>query len=169
MFSPFKPGRNINELVSEGILHPECSKIFRVKKGLPEEKILRLHQHQEDAIRVADTGQNYILTTGTGSGKSLAYIIPIVNHILRRGSGRGIRAIIVYPMNALANSQLGELEKFINLGYSNNKGKVTFARFTGQESDEQKNIIRQDPPDILLTSPGKPFLLSHWHYLLTGS
>ena len=148
----FKPGRNIDELISEGILHPECSKIFKNKKEQSGGKILRLHQHQEDAIRVAHTGQNYILTTGTGSGKSLAYIIPIVNHVLRRGSDKGIQAIIVYPMNALANSQLGELEKFINLGYPNNVGKITFARFTGQESDEQKNVIRQNPPDILLTN-----------------
>lgn len=36
-----------------------------------------MHQHQEDAIRVAATGASYVLTTGTGSGKSLAYFIPI--------------------------------------------------------------------------------------------
>ena len=53
-----------------------------------------------------------MLTTGTGSGKSLVYIIPIVDHVLRHGSGRGIQALVVYPMNALANSQEGELEKF---------------------------------------------------------
>ena len=55
-------------------------------------------------------------STGTGSGKSLAYIIPIVDQLLRQGSGRGIQAIIVYPMNALANSQYGELEKFLGPG-----------------------------------------------------
>ncbi|MBT7188724.1 MAG: DEAD/DEAH box helicase [Anaerolineae bacterium] len=148
----FKPANNISTLAAEGILHPECKKIFRTRKNTSEEKELRLHQHQEEAIRIAKTEQNYILTTGTGSGKSLAYIVPIVDRVLRRGSGKGIQAIIVYPMNALANSQLGELEKFINLGYPNNKGPVTFARFTGQESDEQKNAIRQNPPDILLTN-----------------
>ena len=58
----------------------------------------------------AKAGGNYVLTTGTGSGKSLAYIVPIVDHVLRRGSGKGIQAIVVYPMNALANSQMGELE-----------------------------------------------------------
>jgi len=148
----FQPANDISSLVEEGILHSECKQIFRANKNTLKEKELRLHRHQEDAIRVAKTGGNYILTTGTGSGKSLSYIVPIVDHVLRRGSGRGIQAIIVYPMNALANSQLGELEKFINLGYPNNQGPVTFARFTGQESDEQKNKIRQNPPDILLTN-----------------
>lgn len=57
-----------------------------------------------------------MLTTGTGSGKSLAYIVPIVDHVLRNGSGKGIQAIVVYPMNALANSQAGELEKFLSFG-----------------------------------------------------
>ena len=47
-----------------------------------------LHQHQADAIRAASTGANYVLTTGTGSGKSLAYIVPIVDHVLRNGAGR---------------------------------------------------------------------------------
>ena len=67
-------------------------------------------------IEAARTGANYVLTTGTGSGKSLAYIVPIVDHVVRNGSGRGIQAIVVYPMNALANSQLGELEKFLAVG-----------------------------------------------------
>ena len=72
-------------------------------------------QDQEEAIRAANSGGNYVLTTGTGSGKSLAFIIPIVNHVLRTGSGKGIQAIIVYPMNALANSQMQELSRYLNM------------------------------------------------------
>lgn len=93
-----------------------------------------------------------MLTTGTGSGKSLAYIIPIVDHVLRRGPGKGVQAIVVYPMNALANSQSGELEKFLQRGYPDGRGPVTFARYTGQESDEVRQRIIADPPDILLTN-----------------
>ncbi len=55
-------------------------------------------------------------------------------------------------MNALANSQIGELDKFINLGYPDGKGPVTFARYTGQESDEERHAIIANPPDILLTN-----------------
>ncbi|PYX94315.1 MAG: hypothetical protein DMG67_01845, partial [Acidobacteria bacterium] len=98
------------------------------------------------------SGASYVLTTGTGSGKSLAYIVPIVDYVLRHGSGKGIQAIVVYPMNALANSQLKELEKFLCLGYPNKKGPVTFERYTGQESEDERERIRANPPDILLTN-----------------
>jgi hypothetical protein len=126
----FAPGEFIDELVQTGVLHPECSRIFRKDKhnsasaGNP----LRLHRHQSEAIHTAKGGNNYILTTGTGSGKSLAYIVPIVDYVLRCGSGQGIQALIVYPMNALANSQYGELEKFLRHGYPDGKGPVTLLR-----------------------------------------
>ncbi len=149
----FQPAHYVDELVDEGVLHKTCKAVFLRKSQDTSEGIrLRLHKHQEDAIRVAQSGKNYVLTTGTGSGKSLTYIIPIVDFVLKNGSGKGIKAIIVYPMNALANSQHGELEKFINLGFSDHKGPVTFAKYTGQEGDEEKNQIMANPPDILLTN-----------------
>lgn len=113
----FEPGKWIDELVDEGVLHRECENIFRKDKGPGSSdrgQPLRLHKHQEEAVRIACEGRNYVLTTGTGSGKSLSYIIPIVDRALRAGSGQGIKAIVVYPMNALANSQFGELEKFLH-------------------------------------------------------
>jgi len=148
----FQLGENIDELVDAGVLHAECRRIFRRGKDSGDSKPLLLYTHQAEAIKIAQQGYNYVLTTGTGSGKSLAYIIPIVDHVLRQGSGRGIQAIVVYPMNALANSQMGELEKFLCAGYPDGRGPVTFARYTGQESDEEKNEIIARPPDILLTN-----------------
>jgi ATP-dependent helicase YprA (DUF1998 family) len=149
----FEPGGWIDDLVAEGLLHPECSKIFRLKSNPHDAgRRLRLHRHQADAIRAARTGQNYVLTTGTGSGKSLAYLIPIVDRVLRSGDRKGIAAIVVYPMNALANSQAQELEKFVRFGYPDGRGPVTFRRYTGQESEEEKNEILADPPHILLTN-----------------
>ncbi len=90
----FKPGKTIDELNAEGILHALCSEIFRRDKtsaagsGLP----LLLHVHQEMAIRKAKETRNYVLTTGTGSGKSLAYLIPIVDRIFR-----GVRTRVLRP------------------------------------------------------------------------
>jgi len=149
----FEAGETLQQLIDGGELHPECINIFRDKRedgtvGAP----FRLHRHQIGGIRAARAGDSYVLTTGTGSGKSLSYIVPIVDHVLRRGSGKGIQAIIVYPMNALANSQIGELEKFLCRGYPAGHAPVTFRRYTGQESDEERKEIIANPPDILLTN-----------------
>ena len=67
----FKPGKTIDELTSEGLLHQSCSAIFRRDKTstLGSGTVLRLHAHQEEAIRKAREGRSYVLTTGTGSGK----------------------------------------------------------------------------------------------------
>ena len=156
----FERGKSIPGLVAEKILTEECQRIFRVGKSATSEgTVLSLHRHQEEAIRVANSretntpGSNYVLTTGTGSGKSLSYIIPIVDYCLRVGArNKRTKAIIIYPMNALANSQLGELEKFLVAGYPEGKHPVSFARYTGQESDEDREKIKENPPDILLTN-----------------
>jgi superfamily II DNA/RNA helicase len=156
----FAPGGSIPELVASGLLDPECERIFRVKthREDPGSTPLTLHKHQGEAVEVARTGSSYVLTTGTGSGKSLSYILPIVDSVLRERSthgGRrspGVKAIVVYPMNALANSQLGELEKFLRFGYPEHGEPVTFARYTGQEGSDERRAILADPPDILLTN-----------------
>lgn len=151
----FLPGGTIDELVAEGTLHPECSTIFRIDKSDADHsgKPLLLHTHQKEAILKAQKDKrSYVLTSGTGSGKSLTYIVPIVDHILRNGSGRGIQAIVVYPMNALANSQDEELGKFLKRGYPEGKSPVRFARYTGQEKGAEREAIRSNPPDILLTN-----------------
>ncbi len=149
----FEFGPDLESLTKEGTLHPECLKIFAQKRK--DGTILgplRFYQHQVEGIRAARASENYVLTTGTGSGKSLSYIVPIVDHVLRTGSGKGIKAIIVYPMNALANSQLGELKKFLEFGYPKGHPPVTFRRYTGQESEEERQEIIANPPDILLTN-----------------
>ncbi|MGH9302323.1 MAG: DEAD/DEAH box helicase, partial [Acidimicrobiales bacterium] len=148
----FAPGGRVEECCERGLLHPACADIFRIKPAEGPGKELRLHRHQAEALEVAATGANYVLTTGTGSGKSLAYLIPIVDAVLRDGPGQGIRAIVVYPMNALANSQAGELEKFLNRGYPPGHPPVTFARYTGQDDEQRRHEIVANPPDILLTN-----------------
>ena len=150
----FLPGGTVDDLVAQGTLHPECARIFKLDKSTTDHtgNALQLHTHQRHAILKAKEGMSYVLTSGTGSGKSLTYIVPIVDHVLRNGSGRGIQAIVVYPMNALANSQEEELAKFLNLGYPDGSPPVRFARYTGQEKGAAREAIRRDPPDILLTN-----------------
>ncbi|MDZ7799992.1 MAG: DEAD/DEAH box helicase [Trueperaceae bacterium] len=115
----FQRGGGLDALASDGILHPRMPDAFRVGKTAEEPlgTLLSAHQHQIDALPVARGGHPYVVTTGTGSGKSLTYMIPIVEHGLRNGSGKGIQAIAVHPMNALANGQLGELQHCLRHGF----------------------------------------------------
>jgi ATP-dependent helicase YprA (DUF1998 family) len=71
---------------------------------------------------------------------------------LRKDSSSGISAIVVYPMNALANSQYVELEKFMQRGFPASQSPVRFATYTGQEGRDRKEEIVVNPPDILLTN-----------------
>ncbi|WP_435840232.1 protein kinase domain-containing protein [Streptomyces atroolivaceus] len=158
----FADGGHVTDLVRDGVLHPRCAEIFQAGKKedsrRPDGRPLTFHLHQRQAIEAAQAGDSYVLTTGTGSGKSLAYIVPIVDRVLKErqaagpGVGGRVRAIVVYPMNALANSQLGELEKYLRHGFGKDREPVTFARYTGQESDEVRKELRKNPPDILLTN-----------------
>ncbi|RSN31738.1 DEAD/DEAH box helicase [Amycolatopsis sp. WAC 01416] len=158
----FASGGTLLELTADGVLHSECARIFQAGKtegsAVCDGRPLTLHRHQREAIDVAQSGASYVLTTGTGSGKSLSYIVPIVDKVLKdreRGGPQArkrVRAIIVYPMNALANSQLKELDKFLLDGYGKGREPVSYARYTGQESDERRKEIRDNPPDILLTN-----------------
>lgn len=153
----FVSGGSVEQLVEAQLLHKECARIFRAGKSVDEFGVtLRLHKHQEEAIRAAQHNESYVLTTGTGSGKSLSYFIPIVDHVLReRAAGNAkplVRAIVIYPMNALANSQREELTRFLKFGYPGGNGPVTFARYTGQESGEERDEIARNPPDIILTN-----------------
>ena len=150
----FKAGHSVEELVQAGSLSPECARIFRAGKTVSSAGVsLKLFKHQEEAISFAQSGASYVLTTGTGSGKSLAYFIPMVDAILKAKASdktERTRAIVIYPMNALANSQLEELGKF--LGDYGDEPPVTFGRYTGQEDEEERQRLASHPPDILLTN-----------------
>jgi ATP-dependent helicase YprA (DUF1998 family) len=139
----FEPGPSMQQLVSEGELHPSTLQIFRSAEGHP----LRLHRHQVEGLRAAARNKPYVVTTGTGSGKSLSYILPIVHEALSTPKNGSIQAIIVYPMNALVNSQLGELTKYLG-----ERPAVSFAAYTGQNKEEERRALLADPPTILLTN-----------------
>jgi superfamily II DNA/RNA helicase len=65
------------------------------------------------------------LDASPGSGKSMAYIVPIIDRVAWEGSGHGVRPVVAYPMNAPANSQCNNLEKFLVKA----NRKVTFERW----------------------------------------
>lgn len=146
----FLSGPTVDDLVASRDLDEATAQIFRFGANP-----IRFHRHQAQAIAKARAGQSFVVTTGTGSGKSLCFFVPVVDAIVRSrkaGQPRKTRAIIVYPMNALANSQIKEIEKFISQSGLPDDLKPVVRRYTGQESQEERQRIADNPPDILLTN-----------------
>jgi hypothetical protein len=146
----YEPGPTVAELAASGALDPATARIFR-GDGVP----LRLYRHQAEAIAKARRAQSFVVTTGTGSGKSLCFFVPIVDAVIRArraGAPRRTAAIVIYPMNALANSQIEEIGKFLAQSGLPEDLRPVVRRYTGQEDQAERQAIAGDPPDILLTN-----------------
>ncbi|MCX6148669.1 MAG: DEAD/DEAH box helicase, partial [Candidatus Kapabacteria bacterium] len=170
-FNPsFEKGASLDEIISQNNLHKDLPKIF---------KDYELFRHQIESLILGSQFKDFILTSGTGSGKSLAFISTIFNYLLNLNNKKeGIKAIIVYPMNALINSQYEELSKYEfnylkaynpeiqipndkltlqeKLSYLKENSQIKFpikyAQYTGQANENERDIIRKELPDILLTN-----------------
>jgi len=146
----YEMDETIEELVAKEILHPLCRDIF-VDRG----ESIRLYHHQRKAIDLGLGEKSFVITSGTGSGKSLTYFIPIFNRVLKDSSQEEkVWAIVVYPMNALVNSQFDSLKK-LESAFRERTGKefpIRFAKYTGQETRDIKEKIQKHPPHILLTN-----------------
>ena len=144
----FNPSYEIRKQTSEidhAILHDKAKTCF---DGF------QLYTHQVEAIEKGSRDQGFIVTSGTGSGKSLTFFATIFHRYFNQGGHDGVLALLVYPMNALVNSQRNEFQE-----YSDRYEKITGEKFpirvgvyTGQETREQKDEIIANPPTILMTN-----------------
>lgn len=145
-FNPsYKLAGSVANLSLNGTLHSDIADIFRGYS---------LYKHQVEAIALGIAGKDFIVTSGTGSGKSLTYIGSIFHHLLSRPNSAGVTAVVVYPMNALINSQFEEFKRYKE-NYENATGKtfpITFGQYTGQEKEEIRQKLRENPPHIILTN-----------------
>lgn len=147
----YEKATTVEALAQSGVLHPGCGQIFRDQAG----QSFHLYRHQEEAVRRGVAGKNFVVTSGTGSGKSLTYFLPIFDYVLRhRPEEAKVRAIVVYPMNALVNSQEKALKELAERyrAMTGQEMPVRFACYTGQEKPARKHELQQDPPHILLTN-----------------
>lgn len=154
----FERGKTLRDLVQEGFLGPGLLRASWPFGDGP------LYRHQELAVRAGVAGRPYLLTTGTGSGKTEAFLIPVLDHCLKaKGRGEaGVKAIFLYPMNALANDQLTRLRALLR----GSDLAVSFGLYVHHDADTlelpeppvdglervNRRQIRSDPPDILLTN-----------------
>ncbi len=147
----FVTGRSLRELITQGILSPSFSQLRSA--SLPLDRPLYLHQDQ--AIqKIVSQRRNVVVATGTGSGKTEAFLIPILDHLLREmETGEleqpGVRALLLYPMNALANDQLKRLRILLE-----NLPKIKFGRYTGETKETyqaaEAQFYQQFPGERLL-------------------
>ena len=163
----FEKGLSIEQLIDKDMLAKGFNKIrMPIKRPL--------YKHQQIAIEKTIKGENLIVSTGTGSGKTESFLIPVLNHIIREHEAgkldKGVRALIIYPMNALANDQVERLRDLL-ADYQ----EITYGSYTGQTKNKynealaeykqlndnqepQKNElisreqIKENPPHILITN-----------------
>lgn len=145
-FNPaYESAGSVAEIARSGSLHGSIKDIF---KGYS------LYQHQLAAMKLGIAGQDFVVTSGTGSGKSLTYIGTIFNRLLKTPDTKGVAAVVVYPMNALINSQANEFRMYQE-NYKEATGDafpITFGQYTGQEGENERRAMREQPPQILLTN-----------------
>ena len=137
-----------------------------------------LYQHQEESICKVFKGNNVVVATGTGSGKTEAFLYPILLHLYQElQAGKlcpGVRALILYPMNALANDQrerLGEICK--RLKENGSPFRFTFGQYTGETPEDENDSRRHARDHIVNRLPGELVLRSEMrreppHILLTN-
>ena len=133
-FNPnFEKGIGVKELIAKGLpIHPDLEYFFDKP----------FYKHQQDAIELGCQDKEFIVTSGTGSGKSRTFMATIFNYVLQNEEACKDKtiAIIVYPMNALINSQAEELCRYKSTyeEKTGNKCPFTFGKYTGQENDEAR-------------------------------
>ncbi|MGI6452926.1 MAG: DEAD/DEAH box helicase [Syntrophomonadaceae bacterium] len=164
----FARGKTISEMVDTGVLSKSLLKLSAIS---PE---MILYKHQEEAItKLLVKRRNLVVATGTGSGKTEAFLLPIVSDLLQeyeQGSlGPGVRALLLYPMNALANDQVKRLRNLLK-----DCPQITFGRYIGETLERKNDALehyrkvfscdplenelisreemRNSPPHILLTN-----------------
>ncbi|HEV2635907.1 MAG TPA: DEAD/DEAH box helicase [Actinocrinis sp.] len=145
----YRTGATLRELIIEGVLDPGFARFG--SNALPLDR--PLYRHQEAALRKARDGRNLVVATGTGSGKTESFLLPILSALAAEHStgrlGPGVRALLLYPMNALANDQLRRLRRLLA-----GTPELTFGRYTG----ETPELARQGSAVFEELNPGEPRL-----------
>lgn len=175
----YKTGESLSQLIASGIASREFAELEPVAEKKRELKLERsLYLHQVEALKKAAAGNNLVVTTGTGSGKTECFLLPILHSLLKEKevgtlSANGVRAIIIYPMNALANDQIKRMRRLLrnypDITFGLYNGNTEHARAKAREQYRKNSInakfpepltneilsredMQQTPPHILITN-----------------
>jgi len=131
----FRAGAPVDKLIADGVFHPHLQQVI---------PFLTLFGHQEEAIRAISDGKTTLVSTGTGSGKSECFLYPIISRCLTlrdEGAVPGLAAVIVYPMNALAEDQLGRLRELLA------GTRIPFGMYVGKTPQKEADVTGERLPD----------------------
>lgn len=131
----FEQGATVKELVERGILHPHLANLT---------SYTHVYGHQQKAFEAVHAGKTTLIATGTGSGKTECFLYPIISHCLRlrdEGAAEGIAAVLVYPMNALAEDQLGRLRDLLA------GSGVSFGMYVGKTPEKGSEVTGKRLPE----------------------
>lgn len=130
----FESGETVKRLIEEKILNEDFEFVESIYAKT-------LYKHQEAAVRKMNKGKNIVVSTGTGSGKTESFLIPILNSLMNERENKktitpGVRALLIYPMNALANDQISRLRDLLK-----NYPHITFGSYTGQTEEKYEKAL----------------------------
>lgn len=125
---------------------PDGAVDLRVLDALSEMGIERLYSHQAEAIEHVLNGRSVVVVTGTASGKTLCYNVPVVNSILADPLST---SLFIYPTKALAQDQLRAINRFCE-----SSGHIRFVAgvYDGDTPQNERRRVR-DRAAVTLTNP----------------
>ena len=129
----FEQGESVRDLISSGVLPHGFERLhFRIDRPL--------YRHQVESLELIASGQNAVVSTGTGSGKTESFLLPIMRELVDENNAgalcQGVRALLIYPMNALANDQIERLRELLS-----DYPEITFGAYTGQTKEEYNEAL----------------------------
>ncbi len=131
---PYLTGKTTHELMNSGVLSKRLQGL--ASPPVPFHVPLYLHQ-QLSAERIAD-GHSVIVSSGTGSGKTESFLLPILSDLLERPT-KGVRALLIYPLNALVNDQLRRLSKTLE------GTEISYGRYTSELEKTTREALKDFP------------------------
>ena len=124
-----------------------------ISEHLKELKIEQFYKFQEESIQEITFGENVVIEAPTASGKTEAFLIPVIQRIIKDASDGNVFAIFVYPTKALSRDQYPKIQKFAE------KIGINVKIFDGDTKLEERREIIDSPPQILVTN----FDILHYH------
>ena len=147
IFPSASSGLSLRDLVKTGLICVELVNQLEVTDGVPLDRPLYAHQHSVIEVEARTAGKSrpaIVVTAATGAGKTEAFLLPVLNALYRekrRPDESGVRAVILYPMNALVNDQVERLHKWLA-----GQDQVTLFHFTGETPEDEAAAKKEGYP-----------------------